>query len=277
MIGRCALFIPAASPAMIKAAMTFEVDALIFDLEDAVAPDEKDAARDLLREALRIFPRKNVFIRINPLGSKYWREDVELLFDPCVKGVILPKAMPQETMEMGKILRSCGPDFMMVPLIEGASAVEEITAITEASSMVKGLLFGAEDYSLSLGVERTAEGDEIAYARARIANIARARGIEALDTPFTDTPNFAGLERDAQKAKAIGYTGKAAINPRHVAVIERVFAVQEDELAKARKIIEAMENAEREGKGAIALDGQMIDAPVVERARKLLERARNRG
>ncbi len=273
MIGRSALFIPASSPSMINASIAFRADTLIFDLEDAVSIGEKDAARDLLDGALGQIEKKNLFIRINPLSSAFWRADIELFLKSGSQGIVLPKATPGDVKSVSEIIKQSNREISVVPLIETARGVEEITDIIQCSPLVSGILFGAEDYCLSMGVKRTKEGREIAYARARLANAAHAYGIEAMDTPFTNADDAEGLNKDAVLAKSLGFSGKAAINPRQIDVINKTFSVEAAELEQALRIIRAMEEAEKSGKGVFSLDRQMIDAPIAQRARKLIKRA----
>jgi len=273
MIGRSALFIPASSPSMINASIAFRADSLIFDLEDAVSSGEKDAARDLLDGALGQIKKRNVFVRINPLSSAFWRDDLDLSLKAGAQGLVLPKAAPGDVKRVAEIVEQKSGEISLVPLIETARGVEEITAIIQSSPLVSGILFGAEDYCLDMGLRRTKEGREIAYARARLANAARAYGIEAIDTPFTAADDTEGLKEDALAAKSLGFSGKAAINPRQLDIINSVFSADKTELEQALRIIRAMEEAQQSGKGVFSLDGQMIDAPVVGRARKLVKRA----
>jgi citrate lyase subunit beta / citryl-CoA lyase len=278
MIGRTALFIPASSPGMLSAAVTVEADSLIFDLEDAVSIGEKDAARDLLARALPLFKRKSgILVRINPLFTPYGREDIDMVLAMKINSIVLPKATPGDVAELALLLGDQRPDITIIPLIETARSVEEISDIIRSSPRVIAIIFGAEDYSLSLGVQRTKENNEIFYARTRLANAASAFGIEALDTPFTDVDDPEGLKIDAQQAKALGYTGKAAINPRQIEVLNAVFAPKKAEIDQAVRIINAMEKALQQGKGVFQLDGKMIDAPIVERAKKLIEQVKSRG
>jgi citrate lyase subunit beta/citryl-CoA lyase len=276
-IGRTALFIPASSPGMIYSAAAFDADSYIFDLEDAVSHDEKDAARDLLSRALTGFKDKNIMIRINALSSPYWEEDLAMGIKSGAGAFVIPKATPKDVALVSDRIGQSNLDIAIVALIETTRSVEDITDIIKSSPRVCAILFGAEDYCTNLGVKRTKEGNEILYARARLANAAHAFGIEALDTPFTDIDDLEGLKKDAENAKAMGYTGKAAINPRQTSTINGVFGASQNEIEQAWRIINAMEKAKLAGKGVFQLDGEMIDAPIVERARKLIERSMRRG
>ncbi|MDI6600570.1 MAG: CoA ester lyase [Thermoanaerobacteraceae bacterium] len=274
MLGRVALFVPASSPAMINSSAAFDADAIIFDLEDAVAISEKDAARELLREALDFlsFKGKNIIIRINSLTTAYWEKDIDYVLKTSADAVMVPKARPSDIKTISSMMDSMDSTMGIVPLIETAASVEEITNIIGASPRVKGILFGAEDYTADMGIERTKEGSEVLYARARLANAIHAFGIEGLDTPFTDTEDIEGLRKDTLQGKSLGYTGKAAINPRQVETIKQLYTPGQDDINYAIKVMKAVRQAG--GKGAFSIDGKMIDAPIIARARITLERAR---
>jgi citrate lyase subunit beta/citryl-CoA lyase len=276
MLGKSALFVPASSPAMLNAARSFASDALIFDLEDAVDPQEKDAARELLIGALNqiTFPDKNIIIRINAQDSLYWQEDLRAILQMKIDTIMVPKARPRDIQNLSTWLdKHKRPEVALMAIIETALAVEEVVQIIRASDKMAGILFGAEDYTADLGIERTKEGDEILYARARLANAAHAYGVEALDTPYTTIDDLEGLREDTLVGKKLGYTGKAAINPRHVDVINEIYLPTEEEIQYARRVMASVARAKREGKGAYTLDGKMVDLPIINRARKVLEQA----
>lgn len=273
MLGTVALFVPASSPAMINSSAILDADSLIFDLEDAVALSEKDSARELLREALKSlrFGGKTTIVRINSLTTDFWEKDLEYMKDTPLDAIMIPKAGPREVKTVSKILDKYNSKIAIVPLIETASAVENISTILESSPRVKGILFGAEDYTADMGIKRTKEGEEIYFARARLANAIHAFGVEGLDTPFTDINDMEGLKSDTLKGKSLGYTGKAAINPRQIDIIRQVYAPSEEEIYYALKVIKALKNSS--GKGVFAIDGKMIDAPIIARAKNTLKRA----
>lgn len=278
---RTMLFLPGNSPNMIMNGEYLGADSLILDLEDAVAPDEKDAARTLVRNALRYlgFGGKEIIVRINALDTPYWEEDVETVV-PLGPDVLMPTKVSggeyirtldariteveqKHGLPVGKI--------RLIPLLETARGIENAYDIAMASPRMEALYLGAEDLSADLRSPRTKGGAEIAYARGRLVCAARAAGIEAYDTPFTDVEDLEGLRADAQLAKGLGYTGKAVISPRHVDIVNEVFSPSEAEVAYAREVFEAIREAKRQGKGAISLHGKMVDAPIVQRARLVLE------
>lgn len=272
MLGVCSLFIPASAPRMINASFSMKADSLIFDLEDAVHVEEKDSARMILAYALPLFKNRNIAIRIN-CSTSCWREDLELLRTGIVHNIIVPKAKADHIKDISDALDSMGVNADIAALIESTESLEELSQIAKSSPRVTGLLMGGEDYSLDLGTERSKAGNEILYARIKIANVASAYHLESLDTPFSDTNDMEGLERDAAYAKGLGFTGKLAINPLQVPVIQKVFYPSEKEVTWAKRIMEAVQRPENKGKGAFSLDGKMIDLPVIKRAEKTMARA----
>jgi citrate lyase subunit beta/citryl-CoA lyase len=283
---RSALFLPGNNPNMLINGGYLGADAIIFDLEDAVAPEDKDAARILVQHTLSAlaFHGCEIIIRINALDTDYWEEDLEALV-PLGPDCIMP-AKVSDPRSMGELCKkiegieqqaALEKEVRLMPLIETALGLENIFAIASSSSRVTALLLGAEDLTADLRAPRTREGAEIAYARGRVVCAARAAGVEPLDTPFTDVNDLEGLRQDALLARSLGFSGKAVISPRHVDCVNGVFSPGTEEIAYARRVFEAVGAAREQGKGAIALDGKMIDAPVLERARIVLESAKELG
>jgi citrate lyase subunit beta / citryl-CoA lyase len=244
-------------------------------LEDAVSLTEKDSARILVREAIKNidYSGVEVIVRINPLSTKYGRIDLETIATAKPDVIMIPKAdefevkTADETLiliekQMG-LSEGC---IKLMPLIETAYCLENISSIIKSSNRVIGVLLGAEDLTLDMRIKRTKEGEEIFYARSKVAAVCRALKVDAIDTPFTDTDDYEGLEKDTLKAKSLGMTGKAAINPRQVETINNVFAPDEEDIKKALRIIKAMEIANKEGKGVFSLDGKMVDQPIISTA-----------
>ncbi len=278
---RTMLFLPGNTPNMLINGDTLGADTIIFDLEDAVALDEKDAARILVRNALKYqsFPGCEVVVRINPTDTAFWKEDLDTII-PLKPDVIMPTkvsggAMIQEVSDsIGQIERRQGMEegsVKLLPLIETALGVEMAYEIAASDKRVIGLFLGGEDFTADMHCKRTKEGQEIFYARTRLVCAARARGIEAYDTPFTDVEDMEGLLRDTQFAKSLGFAGKAVISPRHVDIVNQVFSPTEEEIQYAHDVMDAIEEGKRQGKGVISLRGKMIDAPIVKRAMQVLE------
>ena len=262
-------------------------DAIIFDLEDAVAPAEKDAARILVRNTMRYldFRGCETIVRINAIDTPYWQLDLDTVL-PCKPNLILlPKTggatdvlaadayMTALEERLGLAPNTVG----LMPLIETAMGVENAFSIASATKRVKALFLGAEDLTADLQCKRTKEGREIEYARTRLVVAARAAGVDVYDTPFTDVNDDEGIWTDAKLAKALGFTGKASISPRHVEAINSVFSPTEKEIDYAYEVLDAIETAKRQGKGAIALHGKMIDAPIVARAQRTIDMAKALG
>lgn len=280
---RSMLFLPGNTPNIIINGEVLGADAVILDLEDAVAPSEKDSARILVRNAIgRMgFGRCEVIVRINSTDTSEWTKDLDAII-PVKPSLI----MPPKTGCAADVLRvdeyiSALEDRLgfarntvkLIPLIETALGVENAYAIATASPRVRALFLGGEDLSADLRCKRTKESREIFYARTRLVMAARAAGVDVYDTPFTDVDDDEGLRADAEFAKSLGFTGKASISPRHLEGINACFSPTQAEADYAREVLEAIEEGVRQGKGAVALRGKMIDAPVVARARQTLEAA----
>ena len=284
---RSMLFLPGNNPNMLINGNCLGSDAIIFDLEDAVAPAEKDAARILVRNTMRYldFRGCETIVRINSIDTPYWQMDLDTVL-PCKPNLILlPKTGSAADVlaadaYMTALEEKLGlePDTVgLMPLIETAMGVENAFAIASATKRVKALFLGAEDLTADLQCKRTKEGREIEYARTRLVVAARAAGVDVYDTPFTDVNDDEGIWTDARLAKALGFTGKASISPRHVEVINSVFSPTEKEIDYAYEVLDAIETAKRQGKGAIALHGKMIDAPIVARAQRTIDMAKALG
>jgi citrate lyase subunit beta/citryl-CoA lyase len=261
-------------------------DAIIFDLEDAVAPEEKDAARILVQHTLSTlkFGGCEIIIRINALDTEYWEKDLEELVPLGPDCILPPKVSGPDyihtlSAKIEAVEKKAGLDkeVRLIPLIENALGLENAFAIASSSRRVAALFLGAEDLTADLRAPRTREGREIDYARGRIVCAARAAGVEALDTPFTDVNDMEGLRQDALLARSLGFSGKAVISPRHIDCVNETFSPSQGEIEYAGRVFDAIRTAKEQGKGAIALDGKMIDAPIVERARIILESARELG
>lgn len=280
---RSMLFLPGNNPNMLINGNCLGADAVIFDLEDAVAPAEKDAARILVRNTMRYmdFAGCGRIVRINSIDTPYWRKDLDQILPYKPDLILLPKSgSAADVLEadayMTRLEEKLGMEpgtVGLMPLIETAMGVENAFAIASATKRIKALFLGAEDLTADLRCKRTKEGREIEYARTRLVVAARAAGIDVFDTPFTDVNDDEGIVVDAELAKALGFSGKASISPRHVEVINRVFSPTMAEIDYAYEVIEAIRIAKEQGKGAIALRGKMIDAPIVARAERTISMA----
>lgn len=283
---RSMLFIPGNTPNLVVNSPYLGADAIIFDLEDAVSPGEKDAARILVRNTLRYLDLggRETIVRINAIDTDYWQKDVEEMVAQGPDLLMLPKSSrPEDVRTVDEAVTRAEERagarrrIRLMPLIETALGVENAYAIATASPRVAALFLGAEDLTADLRCQRTKEGREIEYARTRLVTAARAADIDVYDTPFTDVNDDEGAWRDAETARALGFTGKASISPRHIQAINTVFSPSQAEVDYAYEVMEAIRMAKEQGRGAIALRGKMIDAPIVARARRTLEMAREIG
>jgi len=280
---RSMLFLPGNNPNLLINGNCLGADAVIFDLEDAVAPAEKDAARILVRNTLRYMDFTGIgrIVRINSIDTPYWQKDLDQVLPYRPDLILLPKTnsaadvltadgyIAQLETKLGLPANSIG----LMPLIETALGVENAFSIASSCSRVRALFLGAEDLTADLRCKRTKEGREIEYARTRLVVAARAAGVDVFDTPFTDVNDDEGIVTDANLAKALGFTGKASISPRHVEVINQVFSPSKEEIDYAYEVIRAIREAKAQGKGAVALRGKMIDAPIVARAERTISMA----
>ncbi len=284
---RSMLFLPGNTPNMIINGDALGADCIILDLEDAVSPDEKDSARLLVRCAIERmgFDGVEITVRINSIDTDYWKDDLEAIVPLSPDLIMPPKASCAEDilkvdayiseieerrgMEKGKV--------RLIPLIETALGVENAYAIASACPRVAAIFLGGEDLTADLRCKRTKAGNEIDYARKRLVVAARAAGVDVYDTPFTDVNDDEGIVTDAEYAKSLGFTGKSAIAPRHVKVINEVFSPTLKDIQYAKMVFEAIRIGKEQGKGAVSLLGKMIDKPIVERARQTLEAARALG
>lgn len=280
---RSMLFLPGNNPNMLINGNCLGADAVIFDLEDAVSPVEKDAARILVRNTIRYmdFQGCELIVRINSIDTPFWKLDLDEIIPQKPSLILLPKTGTVSDVleadayisEMEDKLGIQKNTIGLMPLIETALGVENAFSIASATKRVKALFLGAEDLTADLQSKRTKESREIEYARTRLIIAARAAGVDVYDTPFTDVNDDEGIVADAELAKALGFSGKAAISPRHVEVINSVFSPTQKDVEYAYEVMEAIALAKQQGKGAIALHGKMIDAPIVARAERTIAMA----
>lgn len=271
---RTMLFMPGNNPSMLINADVLGADSVILDLEDAVSIDEKDSARILVREALKFLTYRGVetVVRINPLDTDFGIKDMKEMKNLSIDTILLPKADENEVKLADELLQ--GTDKKVMALIETSFGLERIYETLTASDRVDGLLLGGEDLTSDMGIKRTKEGKEIYYARCRAVAAAKALKISAIDTPFTDTDDYEGLRKDTKNAKNIGMTGKACINPRQIETVHSVFSPSSEEIEKAVRIMAEYEKAKAKGLGVFSLDGKMVDAPILSRAKKTIDTAK---
>jgi citrate lyase subunit beta/citryl-CoA lyase len=273
---RSLLFVPGNNPAMVQNAAVFGSDAVILDLEDAVAPLEKDAARFLVVEALQTvdYGKCAKVVRINPLEYN-GGADIAAVVRAAPDALLVPKV--QSAADIQAVVAQVAaheqpgqPEVKIIALIETPRGLAEAYSIASADRRVIALALGAEDYTAALGAKRTKEGMEILGARTTLLNAAAAAGIPAIDTPFTDINDEEGLRKDLAFAKQLGFKGKLSIHPRQVEIIHEELSPSQEEIRWAERVVAVIHQAEQDGLGAVSLDGKMIDAPIVLRARQVL-------
>lgn len=278
---RSRLYLPGAEPKYFVNAALHGPDAVILDLEDSVHPAEKDSARILVRNALRTvdFGACERMVRINqlPLGLA----DLEEVIPEHPDLILMPKTETAEQVvevarkiaEIKRLNAMSGPIWLM-PILESALGIENAYSIAKAGDGVVALTIGLEDYTADLGVAKTLEGSESLYARSRLVNAAKAAGVQAIDSVFGDVADMDGLRTWGQRSRAMGFEGMGCIHPGQIAIIHEAYAPSTAEIEKAQKIVAAFQDAQSKGLGVVSLGSKMIDPPVVNRAIKLVERAR---
>ena len=277
---RSLIFVPGNRPNMLERARSFDADIIMVDLEDSVPPAEKANARDLAVEWGPVLRREGqrVMVRVNSLDTGLTRSELEAVVSPDLYGVSLGKVDSvwhvQDTARMLSGLETAAGlpvgSIKIIPWIESAKAVWAAREIGRASPRVVGIAFGAEDFTNDMGIERTDTGEEVHVPRAMVPVAARAAGVASLDSPFVRFQDPEALRADAARARQMGYTGKFAIHPAQLDIINETFSPSEEEVAYARRVMAAWEQAEAGGRGSLALDGRMVDVPVVKRAQNLL-------
>jgi citrate lyase subunit beta/citryl-CoA lyase len=276
---RSLLFVPGNKARMLEKAYTLPADAVILDMEDAVPPAEKTMARTMVREALEKGAyTPQAIVRVNAPVTGLTEADLRGTLVAGVEAVCLPKAetaggverLASQLEALEKEQRLPVGAVGVLLMIETALGVLNAYQIARASPRVRALCFGGEDLSRDLGAIRTKDGLELSHARAQLVLAARAAGVLAIDTVYTDLTDPDGLLAEARQARQLGYSGKLIIHPGQIEPVHRAFSPSEEEVTYARRVLEAFEAAEAKGQGVIALDGQMIDAPVVARAREVL-------
>lgn len=282
---RSALFVPGNRPDRIDKAMASRADAVIIDLEDGVPLSEKAVARTIAVVKSHAARKGMVLIRVNGMNTAYFEEDLVAVMGSGAGGLMVPKVEDQASLQRlhdlmsAREARNKMEPMPVLALIESAKAVANTYRIAQASVEQPRsfrLVFGAADYTFDLGVDMTRDGHELAYPRARLAVACRASGLlPPLDSPFMlDLKDLQALEEDSLRAKKLGFGGKLCIHPNQVDIVNRTFSPGPEEIRHAEAVISAFEEARGRGEGAIQLEGKLIDKPVVERARQILQVAR---
>lgn len=281
---RSRLYLPGSEPKYFINAGLHEPDAVILDLEDSVHASEKDSSRVLVRNTLRSVPfgAAERMVRINQLPLGY--QDLEEIVPEQPDVILIPKVEhAREVLEVDRKISEIEtregikqPTWLM-PILESALGIENAFAIATASDRVCALTIGLEDYTADLGVVRTRSGEETLFARFRVVNAAKAAGVQAIDSVFSDVADTEGLRKWGEQSRGMGFEGMGCIHPSQIQVIHEAYAPSQVEIEKALKIMAAFDDAKAKGLAVVSLGSKMIDPPVVNRAVKLVERARRMG
>ena len=286
MILRSFLFVPGNRIDRIEKAFASPADAVIIDLEDAVAPSEKESVRKQIGAFLDKANRKNIFIRINSVKTPFFMDDLNAVTQASVQGIVIPKSDHPEVFrevdeKLGELEKQRSlphGQTRLIPQLESALGLSKAQEIGASTRRMLGLAFGAGDLTLDLGAKLTKTGEELFYARSHLVFASRLAGIHAIDAPFMiDVKDIEGLAAEARRSRQLGFRGKFCIHPSQIGPVNEIFSPTSDEIERAKKIIEAYDRATGKGEGAIALEGEFIDPPVYERAKQVLDAAKGYG
>jgi citrate lyase subunit beta/citryl-CoA lyase len=277
---RSRLYLPGNEPKYFVNAGLHNPDGVILDLEDSVSPIQKDAAQLLVRNALRSvdFYGGERMVRINQIPKGL--DDLKFIVPHNVHVILIPKCETAEQVieiekevDRLKQLHKIKNNIYFMPIIESAKGVIKSFEIASASKNNCALAVGLEDYTADIGTQRTDAGKESFFARSMVVNAARAAGIQAIDTVYSDVFNMGGLRDSVFEAKSLGFEGKGCIHPRQIKVVHESYDPTKEEIEKAKKIVLAFEDAEKKGLGVVSVGSKMIDPPVVKRAQKTIDLA----
>jgi citrate lyase subunit beta/citryl-CoA lyase len=283
---RSMLFLPGSNAGMLSTAFVFKPDSIMFDLEDAVSLREKDTARLLVFHALRLPVYSDIekVVRINPLSTPFGPLDLEAAVRGGADVIRLPKTDTAENVKeleakVERIERKAGREVgstKLMAAIESASGVVNAVAIATASPRLMGIALAGFDYVMDMQTER-GDGTELFYARCAVLHAARFAKIDAFDVVFSDVNDDEGFLKEVELAKRLGFNGKSLINPRQIDLLHNAFAPTQEEVDYALRVVAAAEQGERQGLGVVSLNGKMIDAPVIQHARVVLQRVKASG
>jgi citrate lyase, beta subunit len=285
---RSMLFLPGANAAMLSTSFVYKPDSIMFDLEDAVSIKEKDSARLLVAQTLKLPVYKEhgieTVVRINALNTPFGLKDLEAVVRAGVDVVRLPMTNSAEDIHeleahVERIEKECGREVgstKLMAAIESAQAVVNAVSIAKSSPRLIGIALAAFDYLVDMQTER-GDGTELFYARCAVLHAARVAGIDAFDVVYSNVNDDEGFLKEVNLIKKLGYNGKSLINPRQIELLHNAYAPTASEVENAKKVVEAAEEGERKGLGVVSLNGKMIDAPIITRAQKIIELAKYSG
>lgn len=281
---RTMMFVPGNNPAMVKDAGIYGADSIMFDLEDAVSMAEKDAARDLVYEALQTqdYGDAELVVRVNGQDTPYYANDVRAMVKAGIDVVRLPKAEDAEMVKkLDADITAAEKEFgreegstMLMAAIESAKGVINAYQIASASDRMMGIALSAEDYTTDMKTHRYPDGTELEFARNMVLHAARAAGVAAFDTVFTNMNDTEGFYRETEYIHQLGFDGKSLVNPRQIPMVNKVYEPTKKEIENAKNVENAIKEAKLKGSGVISMNGQMVDRPVVLRAERVMRLAK---
>jgi citrate lyase beta subunit len=282
---RALLYVPGSDVRKIEKLQMLNVDSACLDLEDGVAFDQKLQARENVARALQSMQfNSERLARINAVGSGLEAVDLAAIVPAKPDGIVIPKVADAAQVQwvsaqIAQIERAQGwnvGEIYLLAMIESARGIVNLKEIAGADARLQALIFGAEDFAADVGAIRTREGTEVLYARCAVATYAAAFGLQAIDLLYLDFRDVEGLRREARRGAELGFTGMQIIHPNQIAPVQEAFTPDDAAIAHAKKIIEAFKQHQVEGKGAFALDGKMVDLPIVKAAERVLARAQRK-
>ncbi len=283
---RALLYMPGDDRRKIEKALTLSVDCICMDMEDGVAVNRKAEARATIAQALQElnFGKSEKLARINSVGTGWEREDIDAVLPFRPDGIVIPKIESLEQVEWGsRIIETAelkfGWPLNSIRMLVGVETAKGILNLKEIAShpRLDGIIFGGEDFAASIGARRTRDASELLYARQAVVTACAAFGLQSIDIVYIDFKDADGLRAEAEQGAGFGFSGKQVIHPNQVQVTQEAFTPSDAAIAEARRIVETFEASQKEGKGAYALDGKMIDMPLLKNAQKVLERAKAAG
>ena len=263
----------------IRKATTLEVDCVCLDMEDGVALNRKIEARATIVEALQTvdFGRSERLVRINPVGSGLEGEDLQAILPHRPDSIVVPKV--DEAEQIAWVCNQIDREFGLhtplgvIAIIESARAIVNLPKIVQDQARLQGLIFGAEDFAGDIGAIRTPQSWEVFYARSAVVTCAAAYDLQAIDLVYVDFQDVEGLVQEAQFGAQMGFSGKQIIHPNQVAPVQAAYTPSKEAISQALQVMQAFEDHQRAGRGAFAMDGKMIDAPIIKAAQRVIDRA----
>lgn len=280
---RALLYVPGSDQHKIDKLPSLEVDSVCLDLEDGVALSRKAEARSTVADALsKMSGNSERLARINAVGSGLEEDDLAAVVPARPDGIVIPKTANADQVRwvsarIADLEREAGTavgEIGLIAMIESARGIVNLAEIAGADSRLEALIFGAEDYAADLGAIRTVDGYEVLYARSAVSTHAAAFGLQAIDLLYLDFHDLEGQRREARRGAELGYSGMQIIHPDQIAPVQKAFTPDAAAVESARRIVQAYREHQAEGRGAFALDGKMVDLPIVKAAERVLARAR---